>query len=390
MKKIIYISYLPITKKTEKDYYIDLLLFKNVEVEFWDLSPFYFPDTKLYDTINPAYVKKYSSLDDVEYKLFNENIKNIIFIVIPSFDGYVIGLFKLLTKHSCLLYHITRGMLPLPSNPLQRIIKALKSISYIWLKKRLSYSKSVFLKRKGIIKHYDVVFSAGKMGIFSLGAGASVELEKSKIININSFDYDLFLADRNKDPIIKNQRYCVFLDEYLPFHPDFKMLGIKTISPEKYYNSLNRFFDTIESSYNLKIIVAAHPKAENYIETNPFNGRPLYYYQTHILVRDAEFVVAHMSTAIGYAVICHKPIVFLYSDEIKKISRNHCYPIIMHFAKTMHSLEVNIDDPLSYQNLQLPNIDRDIYDDYKYKYLTSKESEERRSTDVFYDFVSKS
>lgn len=389
MKKIVFISYLPLTKKTEKDYYLDSLIIRNAEVEFWDLSSFYFSEIKLLDTIDPEYVKKFSVLTAVESQLIKADIEKTVFVVLPSLDGSVIDLFMLLTKYKCELLHITRGMLPLHFKTHQRIMKALKSISFSWLKKRLSYSKAVSLKKKGIIKKYDAVFSAGQMGVFTLGAGADLELKTSTIININSFDYDLSLAERNNEPLIKGQRYCVFLDEYLPFHPDFKMSGIKTINPEKYYNSLNRFFDVIESLHNIKVIIAAHPKAENYVKVNPFNERSIYYYQTHLLVRDSEFVLAHMSTAVGYAVIYHKPIIFLFSNDIKKISRNHCFPIIKHFAKTLDSVIVNIDNYVSNQNLQIPGINNIVFDDYKYKYLTSIESEGKRSADIFYDYVSK-
>ena len=44
-----------------------------------------------------------------------------------------------------------------------------------------------------------------------------------------------------------------------------------------------------------------------------FGGRPIYRLATAELVRYAEFVLAHTSTAISYAVLYSKPLVFIYT-----------------------------------------------------------------------------
>ena len=88
--------------------------------------------------------------------------------------------------------------------------------------------------------------------------------------NINYFDYDDFLSTKFSQRIIP-EKYCVFHDEYLPHHPDFSMLGINTVDEKLYYKDLNIFFNLIEETYKVKVVIAAHPKAEKYKSFNLFN-----------------------------------------------------------------------------------------------------------------------
>jgi hypothetical protein len=68
--------------------------------------------------------------------------------------------------------------------------------------------------------------------------------------------------------------FAVFLDINLPYHTDLKIVGWPTIEPHEYYASLNRFFDLLEERFGIKIVIAAHPKANYGREI--FQGREIY------------------------------------------------------------------------------------------------------------------
>ena len=50
----------------------------------------------------------------------------------------------------------------------------------------------------------------------------------------------------------------------------------------------------------MKVVIAAHPKVE--YKSNKFN-RKIYFNKTLQLIKNSNLVLAHMSTAINYAVI---------------------------------------------------------------------------------------
>ena len=119
-----------------------------------------------------------------------------------------------------------------------------------------------------------------------------------------------FLINVNdpKIDIIRN-KYVVFLDVFLPYHPDTPLMNLPLIEyPDIYFSEMNSFFDLIEDKYNLEVVIAAHPSA-NYIG-NEFNDRKIIENRTRELVRSSEFVLSHHSNSISYAILYNKDIVF--------------------------------------------------------------------------------
>lgn len=136
----------------------------------------------------------------------------------------------------------------------------------------------------------------------------------TKELFLHTFDYENFLLS---SPYQQETKYCVFLDQYIPFHPD--NISYKNISPSKYYDEINAVFDRIREIYDLDVIVAAHPKAD-YVKKPVFgNDVKVLYGMTASLVKNAEFVLAHFSNSIDYAVMAEKPVLLLKTPEITKV-----------------------------------------------------------------------
>ena len=74
----------------------------------------------------------------------------------------------------------------------------------------------------------------------------------------------------------------------------------------------------LKKKFDSKIVVAAHPRANISDYNNFFKGREIFNSKTIDLVKNCSCVLAHTSTAISYAVIFKKPIIFLTSNEIIK------------------------------------------------------------------------
>lgn len=386
IKKIIYIGYQPLTVKVRDDFYLLIVQEQGFEIEYWDLHKIYFPDVQL-SGIKAEYIFSVNNLIDLESRIANQSINQSLFISIITFEFRVIKLFLLLKKYNCQTAFFARGALPFaPTTSKSIFSKIKKSFNPKLLFAFLRNNYASYLKNKGKINNYDFVFNAGELGIQTIGIGYHTEKSKSKIFQINSFDFDKYIQNRDSVNLI-DTKYCLFLDEYFPYHPDFKILGIETLEPIEYYNSLNRFFNLVETRFKIEVIIAAHPKADGYKTNNPFNGRKIFFNLTAELTKFAEFTIAHCSTSISFAVLNEKPVIFLYSDLLKSTMPSY-FNLIANFSVIFGGALVNVNN-FSVKDIVVPAIDQFKYADFKYKYLTSEESESRKSSDIFIEAISK-
>ncbi|QKJ29403.1 hypothetical protein HQ865_06410 [Mucilaginibacter mali] len=389
IRKIIFVTYQPITKVFIKNFFLTELIDNGgFEIEYWDLSEVFFPGI-LTAEFDCPYVIKINSLNGVEAEIKKQSTESTLFMIIITYEARVMQLFKLLTKYKCFTAFFARGAVPMPhlafsTNALISKIRKLFNarLLYLFLINKIALA----YKKYGLVKPYDIIFNSGKLGIYTVGVGSQIDNDKSKLININSFDYERYHQTRNSTRVT-HSKYAVFLDDYLPHHPDFSILGIKTVTVDTYYKQLNALFKFIEERYDLKVIIAAHPKADNYKKENPFQGRGVYFDQTAELTRHCEFAISHCSTSLNFAVLNEKPIIFIYNDEIKN-TMPHFYQTINYCAQTLDSSLVNFT--VINKNLAaLKEINILKYFDYKYQYLTSRESENTLSFDIVNNTISK-
>lgn len=116
------------------------------------------------------------------------------------------------------------------------------------------------------------------------------------------------------------QPYAVFIDAALCHHPDFKLLQSHVeLNEETYHRGLCSFFDRIEESLGLRVIVSLHPKAnykkENYKEL--FGYREVRCGTTTSLIENCELALVHNSTATIICAFYNKPMIFLMNDELE-------------------------------------------------------------------------
>ena len=122
----------------------------------------------------------------------------------------------------------------------------------------------------------------------------------------------------------------MFLDDNIVFDRDYIILKRKTVQSSTYYNELNKYFDLIENKFELKVVIAAHPKS-NY-NKDFFCGREVYQNKTHELAKDCEFAIAHYSTSVAFPVLYKKPINFIYTNAmVKKFYYNYILEISRSF-----------------------------------------------------------
>lgn len=388
IKSIVCISFVPLTQKVYNDFYLKEFKELNICVEFWDVSILVFGKHK--KSNNSADVLLIESKSEFynKIKLYSNSV-DVLFIANVNYSFRTIFLFRELKKHNLIVCSLGRGMVPTPS-----ISASKKNIFFKYFSKVVAspldiikYGQSFYalcLKRLNLVAKTDLLFIAGNLGHLTLGIGAVLDLQHAETVKINSFDYDEYLNLRGIAAKPNTERFIVFLDEYLPHHPDFLLLKMETLPENIYYSNLNSFFDEIERNYDAKVVIAAHPKS-NYLKYNPFNERQIINNNTAQLVRDSILVLAHMSTAISFGVFFRKPILLLASDLIKNLNSGYIYNYIKSFSDELGLDIIEIDRVE--KSVAFSMINSDKYDHFKYNYCTSKESEERLSAEIIIDFL---
>jgi hypothetical protein len=386
IKKVVFIGYQPLTKKVLEDFYFQELLDNNFEVAYWDLTKNFF-NVNFEDYLNDDFILKVNTLKEFENQLRQIDIKSTLFHLTITFEYRVIGLYSLLSKYNCKTSFFGRGVQPDFSTNIQNNSFFLKF--YLFLKAMLSYefigNKYAFLLKKiGVVKHYSLVFKSGEHGMRAIGVGNRYDNMKSKIIEINSFDFEKFIKTKHEPKLI-DKKYCVYLDEYLPFHPDFELFNMPIVNSDIFYNSLNIFFNKIEKDFNIDVIIAAHPKALKYKTHNFFGGRDVIFNKSAELTKDAEFILFHCSSSVSFAILNNKTILSLNSNSIKNQMPNY-YNTINCFSKKIDSKIINIDEKID-EMIDLLKPNNYKYKEYIYSYLTSKESENFSTSQLFINTI---
>ena len=252
------------------------------------------------------------------FELFNKNTKNIyyerkFYETELSVKNYY-QLIKLLNKEKVILNFINLKKSTLPLFFLFTLLN--KNYIQIDNMPLPSFSK----------KKYLPFFKCAKYGA-TIDSKFSFPFCKNTVFwNINSIDYDNYLRfDKKENKPIINNDYIVFIDQNLPFHLDFVRNNEKPyVTAENYYNSLNKFFNFVETKTRKEVVIALHPNSEN---KHSFSKRTIIG-NTMNLVKYSKGVILHSSTAVSYAIIYNKPICMIETDEIIN-SKMHSFNKLM-------------------------------------------------------------
>ena len=93
----------------------------------------------------------------------------------------------------------------------------------------------------------------------------------------------------------------------------------------------------------MQVVICAHPKAEKYKTKNYFENRKIYFNKTCEIIKSSRGVISHNSTAVNFAVLSKKPIIFITSNLIKRINPVLDKQILLH-SKNLKSNCIDIDN----------------------------------------------
>lgn len=334
-KKIILIFNTPALNTDIQTYSLWELIDLGYNVTVLDASPFLMPEAnRIVTTERLSDVRFESHICNTKRNLENfvkQNAATACFI--PMFNSYydVRFVFKLFTKYKVFYGHVTTARTELELSSFG--IKYKKT----WKNSRFNpvHLYKAFYNRIGRkllhIEKAKFVVLGGKANSQQY-INATEHDENTKILCLHTWDYERFLSKEKYDN--NGKPYCVFLDQYFPFHPDLKTeIGFDFAEDDKkkFVSDMNKVFSHIRNNYNLEIIIAAHPRA-NYKDKNDlYPNVKIEYGKTAELIKGASLAVANFSNSIMLAVMAKIPLIIVNSSVIQKC--NYTETVLLEFAK---------------------------------------------------------
>jgi hypothetical protein len=182
---------------------------------------------------------------------------------------------------------------------------------------------------------------------------------KNKIYS-HQFDYETY-SKLNNVPEIESRKYFVFLDEFVPFHPDNMGRQVSDCQPNKYYSSINKTFNELEKEFNTNIIIAAHPRAK--YKDNPFDGRKIVHGNTGEWVKNSDVVLIHASTAVSFAVLNYRPVISLISSLYSEYYRSTILDMNLSIGSYLYNIDLKIG------LFETPEVNKVVFKNYLDNYI---------------------
>jgi len=350
--------------------------------------------------LNPQYLEKYTpnnlvndqniiifkSRQDLERAL-KEKGKTIFVVDFIGADYSNLFIYRYFKKYGILYASFCANTLPLSRAPKEKswpkkiMTKVTKVFSTKFFRKAINYFliRSFFyvckiLQHIGYIKGPDYMLVGGGkiVSTYPLSTAAT------SIIYGHTLDYDIILKEKI---IPQDNSYAVFIDQYVPYHPDAIISNVDKIDAEKYYKGLNRFFDWFEDKFKQEVVIAAHPRSNYDQKPQCFSNRKIIKGRTIEVIAGANYVITHGSTAVTFAVCFNKPLVFLTCDMFERTYHGiHINASANQFGKT----PINVDRPYEKLDISLVS-DESLYLDYFEKYIKTQGSPQKQFWEIVID-----
>ena len=369
-RKVIYVSFVHLSDKTARDWYLDALIEQGVPVEFWDVTSLIFGDDGCQSNASEV-LRVPTSYEQIDALMRRTENHSACYIMLVTYEVRTVRLYRLMSKYDCRMFFFAWGVLPVGKTNKWRDRLSHPARSVVNLMRQL---KPAVYRRLKLIKPFEIVFAAGEAVVASTRYA-------TKVVPINLVDYDHYVRVKSAAGRLVEDRYAVFLDVYLPHQSDLAIVGLRPVNAHAYFASLNRFFALLEAMHGIRVVVAAHPKASYAGET--FAGRAIYQGVTPELVQDAEFVISHHSTSLSYVVLNAKPVMFVYTDEMLALYEPTVISYLRGLSAYLDASIHNVDKIARGEDAAIKPVNAERYGAFKYGFLSTHESENTTTQKIF-------
>lgn len=195
--------------------------------------------------------------------------------------------------------------------------------------------------------------------------------KNTKRLYLHTYDCQRFIDTVPYDN--HNRKYCVFLDQYIPFHPDNVIDRGLRIDAEIYYREVCGMLDCISQKFDMDVIIAAHPRAdyENQHKIFPKSYK-IETGKTTELIKNAALVIGHFSTAIGLVSLVKVPLYIFLPPSIFDVDEFRESGIA--FSKLLGCRIIK--EPYDIQNANL-SYDSEKYQSFAETYMTCNDESDQ-------------
>lgn len=381
MNKIVYLIEQPLDERNYERFGIQTWIDRGWVIEVWDLTPLLHPLVwQKYFNLGGA-VKGFNGYFAIESKKqlkcrYTESGKISYFIDLAGHDFYSISVKIHLVLLGAKRIILSIGSMPAARNQNSKFSAAL----------RMGPAKSVTWLAKAFFRRVLMLLIRPEMGVAS-GSETLQSLGRvNEIIHAHNLDYDIYLKIKNASDDSK-AGYALFIDQNYCFHSDFIYEGMSfPTTPEKYIPAISKALHKISNDLEVTMCVAAHPRS-SYTQRDQkyFEAISIKYGATAKLIRDCSVVLCHDSTAIQFAILFKKPVIFVTTDEL---NASVWGASIEAFACELGKSVINIDsdlDAVDWEKKLL--VDMEKYALYQSKYIKVNGSPEKSFWDIVIDHI---
>lgn len=378
----------PFTARDYDRYGIELLL-KDFQVEVWDFSPFL--RKSLYKLHVRNEEKEFSETEEFHSRgaalsRIDKLTQDFAVISVINFNPSSLEIYRTLSARNIFLGLLSTNGIPprFPKDNLQKnIINKLKQ-SVTPQRVINALFRRIPIKYLGL-RPANFVIAGGSKSLENASNKYSHLISSStKIVWTHTMDYDIYLKSHHKPPS-KDDNIAVFLDQYIPFHPDLRLKGETfDFDPDPYYQALSNFFSLVEKEFGLRVVIAAHPRSDYDNLPDYFGGREVVSGKTSHLIERSKLVLLHFSTAINFAIFYKKPILFLSTENAEgTFLRDYIWSM----ASLLQKQPISIDGQKSDDLRQKMVVDPKIYENYREMFIKRNGTPEKQIWEIAADFL---
>jgi hypothetical protein len=391
IKRIIYFISSPFTKRGYKRYGIEKMTENGFDVYVYDFSPIINPrlfevgfnDTIAYEK-HLIFYEKNAAISAIKKLSTNDFVICTLFYTKRQY-----WIYKALSQ-TVTLYAVIVS-LAIPDRNMNRSISAKikqknKSLLSLYQMMINVPFRAVFSQYRGI-RGPDYIIAGGINSIkyYQL----LIPNNDARVIWTHGLDYDIYL--QYKSNLTQKLKRGVFIDAgAMVVGGDFMASHYtkdKNVADDvNYFPNLRKYFSDIERRSTCGIIIAAHPGYVGSDYPDEFGRRLTVEGKTCELIQNSDFVITHNSTAISFAILMYKPVIFITTDNYISfgLGESICY-MADSLGKTVTNIdekyEINIDTELL--------IDTEKYIKYKNEYLKVNGTEDINSWQILSNRISK-
>ncbi len=211
--------------------------------------------------------------------------------------------------------------------------------------------------------------------------------EKTHFIKTHAMDYEIYRREAACGHPVNN--IAVFIDNNLPFHRDYQLMGVHSpVQPEPYFSALHSLFERIERELGLEVVIAACPRADYAESAKWYAPRRIENMATGRLVSMSKLVISHPTTALNFAVLSRKPIIYAVTKNMYEHSVER--PYIEGCARALNKPIQFFDNAHDLDLSDAFTVDNDIYDRYVKEYIKQPDSRDAPFWEIVLDAVNDS